>query len=509
MVKLKIRYFNKRRENIMSPSSFFSYFNPISTEHHAIERFGNLKHWQKAVTGAVTGLAILVTLVTIPIFGFPFILGVAVFRALTEKFSITHIKPVERSRTYQNSVKKTNNLFNASKPIKPVERSRTYQNSVKKTNNLFNASKPIKPSEEEVRQAKRDAKAHNRQESSYLGIPENAHQLILSHLSDSEDLKNVALTSEQLNQQVKSSMGNRVSPAKETIAQMIEFAMLLNDEIKRITENKESLIGLPEKITKDYSKFKFDVEKWQAILENIDKKPDLAAEFDALQNDCCLDLVEALAEYNINPNIIDDVIDDDDDYNDSVTIEEVENRLISQIDVDNIAANLTTQQAETLKQILGEARCTLKGDVQVTNITSASFFRPMIPLPNRVTYEKGYREGPFAFVHLCNPESEDWINHGYKRCIKGYAIHIEWLIGKKEGDRIIIPRGREGTSDRQVILRIRGEFERKIALGVLVMSTHEEDPKMINQAAKDKIIENMENAYGKEFLDKIRKSMKE
>lgn len=63
--------------DFMNIKHFASYFNPKSSEHHAVEDFKQLKGWQKVLTSTATAISV------------PLLLGfgsVALFRVLTKSF---------------------------------------------------------------------------------------------------------------------------------------------------------------------------------------------------------------------------------------------------------------------------------------------------------------------------------------------------------------------------------------------------------------------------------------
>jgi len=433
----------------MNTHSLQSYFDPRSQSHHACRDFANLNWWEKSIVG---GVAATISIVALPIFGLGVFLGIATFRKLTEVF---------RSKRVQ---------------------------------------------------MKRAAQKHNAQ-NQYLRLPIDMHREILSHVTDAEDLKNVALGSKSLNLKVWDSMKIKATSATNTIQQLIDFAIRLDKEIATITDKKKHLIGVPKNDIKGYHRFQFDCDKWQLIADNIKKNPELAA--NKMEAACRLDLVEALAEYNC----IENYELHNEGYNRS-QMSPPDERPISQINIDQASTGLNASAQKVLKQIIEDAKATVKGDAMITYAQAKPHLKgpieskPMLPSHSEdceKAQSERHWEGPFLHFFMANLENGDWACNYYSRHIRGDAIHIDWLLGKREGDRIFIPLDeKKDTPDKQMILRLRQrhsryggiDFENLMILSLLRM------PKEGNRALKaekrKKLLEDLETAYGKESINQAR-----
>ncbi len=353
------------------------------------------------------------------------------------------------------------------------------------------------PDPEELAEIKKDAQDHNKKYAYLLSLDTVPLQVILSKLTDPEDLKNIALTSEKLAQQVELSIEYRTAQARKTIENMIDFANRFNNEIQRITNGVDTLIGKTYRVNAQAHMFnkepcrfhaKFDVQRWQDTLQNITNLA-FAVDADYLARNCRLNLVESLAEYNVNPNITGT------DPGDELS---AANRPISQIDINNLVNGLNPEKRQMLTEVLDEAKATLKGDMCIATITSETpAAELMLPLTLKGHIEgEELSGGPLIFVHMMmmNRENPNWGHSGYKRAPEGYIIRIDELFGMYEGDPLVLPYGREGTGDKQIILRCNQSyfllgptFQRQVIGAVL--------------SANFGGIEKLEDAYGKELVD--------
>jgi len=478
----------------MSTQSLQSYFNPRHHFHHACRKFANLNWWQKSVVGSV---AAVVSIVALPIFALGFLvgtgvlLGIATFRKLSEVFSSKRVQIVNNG---------PRDLIGAKEELNANSRSSSPQ-----------VTRVL--SQKETQKMKCDAQKHNAQ-NQYLRLPMDMHREILSYITDAEDLKNVALASESLKLKVWDSVKTKAKFATNTIQQLIDFAIRLDEKINIITDGEKHLIEVSKNGITDYHRFQFDRDKWQLIANNIEKNLDLAANADKMQAACRLDLVEALAEYNcIESYEVNNEVLADRRQNTSPQDE----RPISQIDIDWESIDLKVSEKETLKQIIEDAKATVKGDAFIIpgccwpNIKNF-FGGPMLPSHSqdkeKARLERHW-EGPFLGFWMANLESENWHSHYYSRHIRGEAIHIDWLLGKREGDRIVIPLDeKEETADKQMILRLRQKssrynrytFENLMILSLLRMLEPEDD--RLEPEKSKKLLENLETAYGKELIEK-------
>jgi hypothetical protein len=358
-------------------------------------------------------------------------------------------------------------------------------------------------SREALERIKQEALNYNDNHYYVSHFPQETHELILSFLSDPQDLKNFALVSTTLHRRVIEFMDTRMVQIKKNISQLIKYANLLNSEIIRITDEKGSLIS----ITPGDSDFKFDTEKWQKVIDNI-KRSDLIPKSEWLDRICYLDLVEALAEYNI----------DSKKFNNIKLLPE--GRVISRINILEIKKDLNLEQEEEITRILDEATRTLKGTIDLIPRTELSV--PVKDIMLHALSQEGNPnqgnniKGVFFNVCLSNRENKDWNKKGYKRHIGGSLIHLDWIIGKKQEDRILIPFGKEKEGDRQIILRYpphkdRDGFrlERDIILGCLNLKKYtdlyticypNQDEDVKDTAMVDEAVARIKNAYGKELV---------
>ncbi len=343
------------------------------------------------------------------------------------------------------------------------------------------------PDPEEAAEVKEDAQDYNRKYAYLLNLDTVPLQVILSKLTDPEDLKNIALTSEKLAAQVKILMVFRIT-------QMIDFTNRFNNEIQRITNGAENLTGQRDDFRSGvYRNFKFDVQKWSDILQN-NNQPNFAVRAAQLAQDCRLDLVEALAEYNVKPG-----------YRNVISPEN--DRPISQININNMINGLDKEGKEMLTQVLEEAKATLRGEMCL----EAFFMRVqadevMLPLSLKEDIDENKTlDGPFIRMFIWNREISNWFQLPYPRAPVGRFIHLDSYIGMRDGDRIVLPYGREGTEDKQIILRCQHfgnmghiYFE-EIAIDGTLNAIQAED-----NSIKDAVTKKLEDGYSKALVDYVR-----
>ena len=372
-------------------------------------------------------------------------------------------------------------------------------------------------SREVLERIKDDALTYNNNHYYVSHFPQELHELILSFLSDPQDLKNFALVSTTLHRRVIRFMDTRMVQIKNNISQLIEYANLLDEEIIRITNGKSSLIGVtPPSNEGIYNDFKFDTEKWQKVIGGI-KRFDLITKNEGLDRICYLDLVEALAEYNTNREEhlpphgrINREFGNVDEHT------SLGCRPISKIEIQNIVKGLGSEKTEVITQILDDAKSTLKGDLSLPfyslKVSAGNIMLHALNQENNPNQEDNDDvKGLFMCAVLYNRESYAWNWHDphYKRHLGGSMIHLDWLIGKQTGDRLLIPYGIEEEGDRQIILRCQQfygiSFERCIIEGVLRLET--EDVDSVSQDVKNETLAKIKNAYGEELVAAVAKSI--
>jgi hypothetical protein len=250
---------------------------------------------------------------------------------------------------------------------------------------------------------------------------------------------------------------------KQDLNHLISIATHLDGQIKTLYGPNCSLLRENALFT-GYDSFKFDIEKWNTILEQL-SNPSLtfrASNLKSLYEESRLDLIEALAEFNIDKRLLNGP--------DQIKIEEIRKEIegiprSTEIGEKAITSLIFPQEingkniSSRYASILDEAKETVKGNVHLYEI-----FTPISESSNTYsTFHKLKLDNShdnssdlIAQGDISNPECDGWSQDYYRKYLKygAFHIHLDWLIGKKNGDRIIIPKdGTKMNEDFQTQLR--------------------------------------------------------
>lgn len=286
--------------------------------------------------------------------------------------------------------------------------------------------------------------------------------------------------------------------AKQQIKEIIKYAYQCDEEIKRLTNHQAILVG-SNKLNSELSEiekrlrvtfFRFDQSRWEQVIDDLEKtqkKGFIVANATHLVDECRLDLIEALAEYNVERFHI---LNDQDIYDQEYAKERPlhastehrwafarKNRFLSLIfqKVDRRAFS------PTFAEILDEAKKTCKMSLYIENCIG---FNSQIA-PDAIFGRKAEhcKEGPYFVLHLSNCESikeNSYLEDNGNGMLPSYRrfkhdlwtlrfskmnIHLDWLAGKRKGERLVIPPG--DHQPEQVVCRLNQDnIEEKILNGL-------------------------------------------
>lgn len=312
-----------------------------------------------------------------------------------------------------------------------------------------------------------ESSIHN-SEQPFLKLPSEILCSILSKLTTAE-LTTAALTCRDLST-------TPIQICKEKIRMMSKLAKEFDIQVKELTSGRHSLIQ--SDLKNPHYLFRFDLKKWEQTLDQLQNRKSCGT-FEQLLEECRWDLIEALSEYNVDQQLFEETssyedrarvrlsvnIDPDDKTEEEIAQELAEvkaNRLINRLTIPEAMIGVES------KKILEEAKNTMKGNIGIKPGLRYSFQEIFVMYPGAAENAMG----PFLPLVISNLESLYWATNGqsnnnYQRHAKSknYVhenaeyIHVDWLIGKKEGDRLILPK-KEGCE--QVIFRcMQRRYERR------------------------------------------------
>jgi hypothetical protein len=272
---------------------------------------------------------------------------------------------------------------------------------------------------------------------------------------------------------VHQTIAAKTALAITEIQEILKCAAFFNKQILVLTKGRGSLIKSdpPDLTVDNYTFFRFDQKKWEEILKQISNKTDHPAQpcrTADLAEECQLDLIEALAEYNIDSTLLEKilsgaVIDWRDqmrfEKKSSVPLEQLEmDRFINMISltpVDHPESNFTKQ----LQDILTQAKNTLKGNIKIdqhygtrfmgcNNLSQKSIEGILKAILLQGQYVKTilrdkrlFLIGPYIYpIYVWNLECASW-NQGeyqylrYTRAAPFAMIHLDYIL-RKAGGRI-------------------------------------------------------------------------
>ena len=303
------------------------------------------------------------------------------------------------------------------------------------------------------------------------------------------------------------------SIAKQKIQDTIISAYLIDSEIKKLTKDVFSLIGTNEKIAGYTDKeplcstfFKFDVVKWKEVLKDLEnalQTGTTVTNSPFLVKECELDLIEALAEYNVRRHHI---LHDQDVYKTvNLSTEEFERRFLDLLLNDN---NLKTFSPADVR-IINAARGTCKVSLHLNNIPPNERARVSDCFP---IIKNQSINGPYFRTHFDGCECKEGKIPEYRVSGNWTYINIDWLIGKKQGDRFIL------NSKEYFIIRLiqPGNTIEKNIIDLVCSSwsniVHDSQSnnanKIVNIDRYKSLFQQLEDAYGKELLERKIKEAK-
>lgn len=285
------------------------------------------------------------------------------------------------------------------------------------------------------------------------------------------------------------------------IREVIDLAKVLDEQIQKLSGDTCRLIVGPTISEEEYQPFRFDIDKWENLaISHTDKS------LEKLIEECRLDLVEALAEYNINAKYNLGELQSDPDGTASIDVEGT--KLIDQLVVPpTINENAVTDE---LRKILEDAKGTLKGDLILINFGGYHSEEDKIFRRRFLSTIDGHALGPLVQFWMMNGECDNWIDHSYprlknlpKKFNRVNIMHVDSLIGKREGERLVIPH-----DDGQLIFRCnqkhrnrQSSFEERLVYFVCRHDFHKTNAAIIE--ARNIALKKMTEAYGEDFVKPI------
>ena len=346
----------------------------------------------------------------------------------------------------------------------------------------------------------------------------------------------------------------------QNIEKIITYSKLLDEKIKEklgkdisiiasdIGENTSNAIEERLKVTF----FKFDIKKWEKVLADLETallaNQIVTNGYDVFRQ-CELDLVEALAEYNVEePHILNNF----DEYEKRMnafldkTIKlpgeshltlyvtkkyefQMRNRflntLFSETDLDGMDPEMS--------MIIREAKQTCKASLEINQYLRLEETLDYLKFAHDPTHAT---VGPYFQIILSGCECVRGNLPDYRNPRKwGIVINFDWLIGKRQGDRLVIP-----TEGEQYIIRLNQQhdgktLEEKMIQGVVFAESlrakkiatlseamrKEKNTKILEELNNQKIeilaknrerrkliFQQLEDAYGKDLLNNAKEKCK-
>ncbi len=257
------------------------------------------------------------------------------------------------------------------------------------------------------------AQAYNNNTLFYY-IPDEIKSHIFTYVTNRKDLEYLKSVTTKIRKIVFLDCPVRALVARTKIDQITAAAEELNTQLVDLTRGLYNLNN--SNFGKaNYQSFHFDLAKWRSVKESLN--PDLILKIAGCADECYLDLVEALAEYNIPTKAIKNEIND-----------------LNDLDPDTRLINCLHSTHSLGQIILTEAKNTIKGNILGQRKTA-----PIIQVEGQL------KIGPFASL-IVNPESKDWsqyerVNQSQGDLLQGKYVHFKHLIGKHQGDRVCLKQG--------------------------------------------------------------------
>jgi hypothetical protein len=274
------------------------------------------------------------------------------------------------------------------------------------------------------------------------------------------------------------------------IQEVLKCTAFFNEQMLVLTEGRASLIksDLPDLTgaigyaighTNNYTFFRFDQKKWEEILKQISNKIDHPARrcrAADLAEECQLDLIEALAEYNIDSTLLEKALSGAviDYRGDRKRFKKESSTTLEQLEMDRFIHNIKlplvdipeSKFTKQLQDILTQAKNTLKGNIRgeaemlmrgvytvVQSLLNEYLNCPFLQGQNVTTILRNnriYLFGPHIWpVNVWNLEG-DWKSGNYGRFPNAAAItfiHLDYILKKASG-RIVFK-----CEGQQIILR--------------------------------------------------------
>jgi hypothetical protein len=332
----------------------------------------------------------------------------------------------------------------------------------------------------------------------------------------------------------------------EKIKEIIACSQTFDAHIKGVLGENITLIDTNTKENKpnpieerlEVTFFKFDPTKWERVLKDIEKavqEQKMVSNAEDLIKECHLDLVEALAEYNVERWLI---LNDYDKYeydlsnylNEVVIIprendEQVitwktqmtphinefkkQNRFLNTIVLENPSTKIV--------EIFNQAKQTGKASLQINYLAAFEERLDSMKFAPEPTHSA---IGPYFLIIVEGTECEQGNLPEYRNTDQwGALINFDCLIGKKQGDRLVV-QTKEGE---QFIIRLNQKIgaiplEEKIILGICsyefslateASSKQGNEKTIVTHKDLDRrksIFQQLEDAYGIELLNKVKKA---
>lgn len=257
-------------------------------------------------------------------------------------------------------------------------------------------------------------------------LPKDMKLEIIKYITDPNTIGNLSASSRQINREMYSYALIRAKKTRTCITQTISLATQLNTQVIKLTNYFCWLINVQENMGMSQSTLlhQFNLKKWMFINKKLENPIFVFS----CPKHWRVDLIEALAEYNVK----------------------ADNHLLSHIRPEEPLINWLTSKSIGQK-VLNQAKRTHTGSIFASLVTE-------------ITLKNGSRRiGPFASIKYA--EWSERANQLEGDLIEGTYIHINHLLGKRQGNRICL-----NQKHLRIILRCRSnssqKFEQELVLNL-------------------------------------------
>lgn len=346
-----------------------------------------------------------------------------------------------------------------------------------------------------------------------------------------EKIKKISYSSKIFDEHLKAKLGNDVTLIETEGNEPNSIEKRLNESAKKGVK---------------FTFFKFNPNKWEKVLEDLTsalEKNLMVTNANDLVKQCELDLIEALAEYNVEePYILNNRKDYDNKieaytkslilpgegikgYEAKINEFKMQNRFLNTLFTDTQVNSFVDPIAA---EIINKAKQTCKVSLQINhylNLEENSDSFKFAPNPTHSPV------GPYYQIIFSGCECQQGYLPVYRNPQKwGIVMNLDLVIGKRQGERLFIQ-----TKGEQYIIRLdqqydrnRNTFEQKLINGIMFGESHRAEEisklkkkmrKEKNQQALDELItkkyelvnknkdrrkqifQKLEDAYGKKRID--------